>query len=244
MRTTLAMTSNVKRFLGAVKALHERADCEEGMCVLYGEPGEGKTTVVAYTVDQYNGVFLRAQATWTTTSMLQRLCEELGIEPSHRRVSMFDNVVKELNKNPRPIVIDEADYLLRQEEMLDTLRDIYDLVKNPVILVGMEKFARTLRGPKFSRHARRITQVVEFRGLDLGDVVTVAKTLCEVAVADDLLDYVKAETRGNIGRVVIALSKIESYARANRKAQVTLADWGQKPLYFDQPSFRRVTRGE
>ncbi|MBV5341338.1 MAG: hypothetical protein J0665_17590, partial [Deltaproteobacteria bacterium] len=141
------------------------------------------------------------------------------------------------NGKPRPIFIDEADYCLSNSEISDALRDIYDLSGCPVILIGMEDIARRLRNNK--RIARRITQWIEFKGLNLDDSRIVAESCAEVAISEDLLQYLHAETSANIGRIIIGLTKIEKFALSNGLNEITLADWGNRLLYFDQPIFSK-----
>jgi DNA transposition AAA+ family ATPase len=150
---------------------------------------------------------------------------------------MLDYIVAELLRGkPRPIFIDEADYCFRHFEIVDALRDVYDLTKCPVILIGMENIARAVRSHE--RISRRITQWIEFRGLDLEDTTKVAQETCEVEISPCLLQYVHRETFGNIGRIIIALEKIERFAKAHgHDGSITAAIWGERPLYFDQPTF-------
>jgi DNA transposition AAA+ family ATPase len=228
--------------------LDPTADIETMGC-LWGPPGTGKTTTLAYLTNLYDGIFIRALGCSTVTSILGDLCLMLGGKRLLRRADMVEFICERLTKEdgsdrplaPRPIFVDEADYCFRQFEILDSLRDIYDISGCPVILVGMEDIARTIR--ENGRFARRITQWIEFKGLDLIDTAQVALETCEVEVREDLIEYVHRETAGNIGRVKIGLDKIEKFARGNGLTAISLADWGERPLYFDQPIFGKPTKG-
>ncbi len=237
MRDDMAITKNVQRFLSAVRVLNERPAGVEGMAILWGEPGEGKSTTVAFTCNTLDGLFLRANTCWTITSMLADLMVELGQPPARRRAPRMEAAVKTLSEQPRPIFIDEADYLFRQPDMLDTLRDIYDVTGSPMVLIGMEAFARKVQSR--SKFARRITQWVEFSGIDAADGRTLADTLCEVKVADDLLAHVHKAARMNIGRMVTGLARIEQFAKINALETVTKKVWENRSLFYDQPRFAR-----
>ncbi|OPY07229.1 MAG: ATPase family associated with various cellular activities (AAA) [Syntrophaceae bacterium PtaB.Bin095] len=237
MKYELAKTKNVRRFISAVSELRNRPMGVEGMGLLWGEPGEGKTTIVAYAANTMDGIFLRANACWTVTAMLGGLITELGGLPRKRRADMLNDIAERLMDQERVIFVDEADYLFRQKEMLDSLRDIYDLTGTPVILIGMEDIARTIQDS--GRFARRITQWIEFKGVDLDDARTLAEAVCEVGVSDDLLAYLHREAKANIGRMVVGLSRIERLAKTNGLTTVTRDEWGDRPLYFDQPKFRK-----
>jgi DNA transposition AAA+ family ATPase len=240
----MAMTKNMRRFLAAVDELMDRPMGTEGMGLLWGEPGEGKSTSIAYVVNAMDGIYARAMSSWTVTSMLGYLCKELGGQRMLRRADMVDFIVEQLAENKRPIFIDEADHLFdkpKKFEMAEALRDIYDISGCPIILCGMEDIARTVQA--HGRFARRITQWVEFTGIDLDDARAVADELCEVGVADCLLAHLHSSARGNIGRMVIGLSKIERMGKASGIGRVTHEQWGDRELFYDQPIFTtRPTR--
>jgi DNA transposition AAA+ family ATPase len=240
MKEKMAMTSNMRRFLTAVDDLLNRPRGTEGMGLLWGLPGEGKTTAIAHFVNATGGVYARAMSSWTVTSMLGYLCKELGGQRLLRRADMVDYIVEQLAQpgKLRPIFIDEADHLFdkpKKFEMAESLRDIYDISGCPIILCGMENIARTVQA--HGRFARRITQWIEFTGIDQADARTVADELCEVRIADCLLRHLHQEARGNIGRMVIGLTKIERLAKASALTTVTREHWGDRELFYDQPVF-------
>jgi DNA transposition AAA+ family ATPase len=237
MNHKMAMTTNVRRFLAAVRELTDRSMGVEGMGLLWGQPGEGKSTTVAFATNTLDGIYLRANTCWTVTSMLQALMVELGQPQGRFKAPMVESSIRCLMEQPRPIFVDEADYLLRQADMLDVMRDIYDNTGSPVVLIGMETMARKVQTN--GRFARRITQWVEFRGISLADARTLAETICEAGVEDDLLARLHEAARANIGRMTTGLSRIEQLAKINGMENVSLSQWGNRPLFFDQPNFRR-----
>lgn len=245
MRHKRAMTKNLRRFIGAVDELMNRPSGVEGAGLLWGDPGQGKTTAVAYVVNLYNAVFVRAVGCWTVTSMLGEICRELGGTRMLRRSDMVNWICQQLAENPRPVFIDEADYLFNQDEMLDSVRDIYDLSGCPVILIGMEDIARNIM--KNRRFSRRITQWVEFKGIDLEDARELTNNVCEIPVADCLLKYLHEQAAANIGRMVVGLNKIEKFGKSfgpeGPKGGVTLAQWDGRELFYDQPVFSRRQKG-
>lgn len=247
MRHEMAITANVRRFLVAVRGLKDRPAGLEGMGVLTGLPGEGKTTTLAFVARQLHGIYLRSMRCWTATSMLGDLCHELRLERQRQKAPMVSAIIERLGQDPcpdgttRPIFIDEADYLADDMAMLNTLRDIYDMVPGAaVILVGEDKFAVKLQNK--GRFARRITQWIEFSGVSIDDTRVLTETVCEMPVADDLLAYLHAETSGNIGRMVVGLARIEAFGKSNGNGPgnpVTRQVWGERQLYYDQPTFGR-----
>lgn len=244
MRYEMAKTKNVRKFLAALNDLRARPMGVEGMGILWGKPGEGKTTVLAFAMNVFNGIFIRAKRSWTMTSLLEAIIIELRGVPGRRRSQMEAMIEKRLmeSEEDRIILVDEADYLfssrsMASNDMLDVLRDIYDSTGTPIVLAGMENIARRIQ--EEGRFARRINSWVEFQGIDLDDTRIVADTLCEVGVADDLLAHLHRECKASIGNIVPALSRIENLGKTTGIKTVDMAAWGERPLYFAQPKFRR-----
>lgn len=247
MKKEMAITKNVRALLSAVRELTEGSHTRERMALLYGLPGEGKTTSIDHAIDKTNGIALRAKVCWTTTGMLAELASELRcpekIRKSNRAGVMLESIISHLNENPCPLFIDEIDRLTTHynrtngEKIMELLRDIHDTVKIPVVLVGEENSAINIQGN--GRFARRISQWVEFKGIDLDDCRTVAGTVCEVSISDDLLEHLYQEAGANVGRVVIGLDAIERHGKALDRTELNLATWGNKALFFDQPTFAR-----
>jgi hypothetical protein len=101
MRDDMAMTKNVRRFLASVRELNDRPMGVEGMAILWGEPGEGKSTTVAFACNTLDGIFLRANTCWTVTSMLAALMVELGLPTVRRRATMMQAAVAKLTEHPQ-----------------------------------------------------------------------------------------------------------------------------------------------
>ena len=56
--------------------------------------------------------------------------------------------------------MDEADYVVGNARIMETLRDIYDATEQPLILVGMEEIVRRISQRK--QLFNRISQWIEF----------------------------------------------------------------------------------
>lgn len=233
MRGKLALTNNVAALQSAFAALASRDPGIPGMGLVYGDTGAGKTTAVTWLVTRTQGIFVRAMSSWTPTAMLGRVMRELGAEPMHRRAAMLDFIADRLLQEQRPLFVDEADYLLRDAGLLDTLRDIHDLTGAPVVLVGMSGIERRLvHRPQL---ARRVSHWIEFKPSNLEDARTLADTVCEVGIDDELLHRLHAEAKGSIGLMTVGLSRIEALAKANGWGNVTDTHWGARRLFLGSP---------
>lgn len=243
MKIEIVQTSNVSRLMAMTSRLLDTSRVDERMGLLDGLPGQGKTKAVAYTVDQFGAVYLRATKAWTMTTMLKALALELRLEPRGYKSQIQDDIVQALAEDPRPVFVDEADYLLQtgRTDMLDVLRDVYDLSGAPVILVGMEEIVSRIRKTgRWARFYRRITERVTFDGMPLLDAQRVAGQLCEVAIEGamplgsqigevrgegTLVEKLWSEEGRSIGHFVPALARVERAARANGLDAVDVAVW-------------------
>jgi len=233
MRTKMAIVKNVVNLQTAYASLSNRDHGIPGMGLVYGFTGAGKTTSIAWLINQVNGVYVRANATWTPTSMLGSIMTELGAAPLHHGgARMVAYIVEKLALDNRPLFVDEADYLLQNTKMIETLRDIHDISGSPVVLIGMEGIERKL--VHRLQLARRVSQWVEFLPADLEDARTFATTVCEVEIADDLLRHLHDETKGSMGLMAVGLSRIETLAKTNGWRTVDVKQWGGRQLFLSR----------
>lgn len=230
MRTKIVPVTNVTRLAEAGDALLNRAPGMPGMGLCFGPSGFGKTTAIAWLATRQHGVFVRARATSTPTSLLENICRELNIAARNRISQTVDVLVEKLAETGRPLFVDEADYVVGQQRLVDTLRDVHDLSSVPVILIGMAGIDRKIStSPQL---AGRIAQWVEFQAASLEDSRLLTKELCEVTVADDLIAELHTRANGSVRNLVVGLGKIEQFARSRSAGKVALADWPRGADFF------------
>jgi len=241
MRQKLVPTKSLKRTYGALGEL----DANKGNSVRPGEVGTsfvptlalvsgpsgvGKTTAIASALVSFGGVCVRARAIMTVGSLLKAICFELGIDAPRFNNDRLQSIIDVLKTTKTPLFIDEADYLIKDEQTLETLRDIHDEAGATVVLIGMKGIERKLgRYPQF---IGRISQHVEFTALDLQDTALMARELCEVEIKDDLVELMHRQTGGNIRQTVIALQRFEKMARINGLGSLDAATWANRPMFL------------
>ncbi|MEX2524461.1 MAG: ATP-binding protein [Gammaproteobacteria bacterium] len=243
MKYKICHTKNVARLAEAGDALISRQPGMPGMGLLSGPTGYGKTVSVAWYAIQCRGVFVRAMANWSPSAMLSSILRELDVEMNGTNADKTTRIIELLAQHQRPVFIDEADYLVRSQMMMETLRDLHDLSNVPVILVGEEHMHRKLQG--YTRLTRRLAQHVEFTGADIEDARILADQLSEVTIADDLLGDLHyaacAKKRGSneaiggasAGLIVVGLSRIEQLARNKGIKTVAAKDWPRGASFFE-----------
>lgn len=211
MKHKVVPVNNLARLAEAGEALITRHPGEPGMGLIWGPTGYGKSTGSAWFMNQVDGIYVRANQLWTPSAMLRALCQELDL-PEHPHCSkMLDAVIRALAEDPRAVFIDEADYVVASRKLVETLRDIHDLTTVPIVLIGEENLKKKLAANK--RLLGRVAQWVAFQRATIKDARKLADELCEVGVADDLVERVHAETEGEIRLIVIGLRKIEDWCK-------------------------------
>lgn len=243
MRTKTVGISNIVRLAEAGKALLTSAPGLPRMGLVYSESGYGKTTALAWLATRQNGVFVRALATTTPSSLLESICKELCIAKRVKNVDAVEDIVQGLWTHNRPLFIDEADYLISQAKLIETLRDIGDLAQTPVILIGMKGIERRIT--ERPQLYNRIAQWVEFQPATMEDTKLLAKELAEVDIKEDLVRQLHQQAAGVLRLVVIGLARIEHVARNHNLSKIGLADWpqGTELLLGQGPRKRLATVG-
>ncbi|WP_102226844.1 AAA family ATPase [Acidimangrovimonas sediminis] len=246
MKNTFVETSNTKRFLGAMHALDDRGAIEACMVVVDGKPGLGKTTTLSRWVAQTGSIYMRAQKGWDYSWFIKDLLTELsvsyeGIRGGRRE--RFARVIQELQSRAEEaalngttfgLVIDECDLVSNRSEIMEAIRGISDIQFMPTILVGMGRLRDNLR--RFPQIESRAPNKVEFLPASREDVAALIEGRCEVAVADDLIDFVHKVSKGFNREILDAIANIEKFGRRIDLGPkgVTVADMAGQTLMNDR----------
>ncbi|GAB5379002.1 MAG: ATP-binding protein [Aliiglaciecola sp.] len=231
MRSEIAMTKNLLAAHVAYESIQQAAD--EGtpaMGMLSGKAGLGKTTAGAWLFVNAEGVLIRCLKADTLSTFLERLALELGLETRQRRADMINFIVRELAMTGKPLFIDEADYLASNTEVLETIRDIYDLSNVPIILIGYEQLP--IKVKRLPQLYSRISQHVEFKPADEDDITTMAEQLVEnTQVEHDLLGSLLEKSKGNFRRITVGLGTIEKFAKSNSLSSINLEQFADRDFF-------------
>lgn len=249
MKNVFVETANVKRFLSALSALEQRGASEACLAVVDGLPGLGKTTTLKHWVAQHGAIYLRAKSEWKPAWFMNELLGELRVDPPHSFQKKFQKVVEELaTRNAAAsmarrnfaLVIDEADHISKKAAILETIRDISDILELPVILVGMGKVNDHLT--RFPQVASRVSQKVRFEKATIEDVRLLIAKRCEVKVADDLALFVLKVSQGFNREVLEAIANIEKFGLRMELGDqgVTMADMAGMTIINDRHSNQPV----
>jgi DNA transposition AAA+ family ATPase len=245
MKTKFVKTSNVLAFELALSALKKRGASEACMIVVDGVPGLGKTTSLSRFAIEHQAIYLRAKKEWKPNWFMNELLEQLREEPPHSFERKYGLALKALKQRYAlaahagktfALIIDEADHISGNAAIMETVRDLSDMLELPVILVGMGKIKNNL--VKFPQIASRISQYVSFHPAKVEDVRQFFDAICEVPVADDLVQFTCKVTGGMNREIKEAMAFIERFGKRNPPSEggLTMRDMAGHHLVNDRSS--------
>ncbi len=217
MSNEFIRTANYSKFYEMVSSLHEmeRGLWRFGIC--YGSFGLGKSIALAKIADEFNGVSLRANVTWSVHSLLQELMMELRVPDKFirgkRTSDMLKSITDYLLVSERLIIIDEADTLMLGSKfrIMELLRTIMDITYTPMVFVGMGSFVTQLQ--KHPHYYDRVSEEVMFLPADENDI----SKLCGMSVVKierDLVAYL-ATKYSNFRAVKLLIKRVERFCDEN-----------------------------
>jgi len=233
MTPSIAPLRNVAALIGLVERVQARAFGLPGMATFYGPSGWGKTTAVTVAANEYQAHVVQVKDCWTPTYLAQAILREIGLPPVRGVAAMVDAIGGQLARSDRPLIIDDAQYLLRKR-MIELTRDIYESSQAPVILVGEEKLPQDLTRWE-NIHNRQLAWEPALP-CNLSDAQKLAPIYsANVEIADDLMLAIVEASGGSIRRVAINLARAQELARGRGRRLADMALWGARAFETGQP---------
>jgi DNA transposition AAA+ family ATPase len=206
---------NVTRYVGAMEALWAREAGIEGLGLVMGEKGLGKTrTAIWYMANNDDAIYIRAKTNWKPSWMLRDINWELGLPPMRSVEELYGQIVNALREKPKLIMIDEINRCVGSEKLMETLRDVHDETATPLVFMGEVNVDHKIG--KFAALQDRFNQVVRFARYDAEDIATIVRALLDVEITDDGLAAFTELVEKRFRPTVIALNRLEKWARANK----------------------------
>ncbi len=211
MKKTFIKTKNVKRTIQLMETLKQLPSNLPKMGLVFGDIGLGKSHAIMRWVTQNDAVYIRANQKMTTRWLLTEILEELGERAFWKTEDNFNLILKNLEKSPKVILIDEVDYLT-QYDTIETLRDLHDRASVPIVLVGMGSVDKKIA--RYKALEDRIYERVKFEPFDFNDIKQIVSELSEVQFTDEAIEYLATRT-DQFRQIVKLLNRIEKQATTN-----------------------------
>lgn len=223
MKPVFVKTKNVKNFVSTLANLQNRAKGVPGMALVYGEPGLGKTQAALWWVanNQEDAIYVSATQSMTTKWLLEEIIRELGDSPFYRTSEIFEQIVRELIKRPKVIIVDEIDYLAHEKSTIEMLRDIHDRTHTPIVLIGMTYADKKLK--RYRHLYDRLSEILQFQKFPFEDTKNLINELSEVKFDNSAIEYIQ-NCDNRFRQIVKIIDKAESFAKSNEITVIAQKD--------------------
>jgi hypothetical protein len=213
MKKVFIRTKNVKRFVALMDELQKLPPNIPKLALVYGEHGLGKTYSIMWWATKNNAVYVRANNEMTQNALLKSIVEELGERPFYIMQENFNLVIKHLKSEPQILVVDEADYLIGNKNVIEVLRDIQDNTGSPIVLVGMGLIDKKIA--RFKHFEDRIYQKLKFEHFNQEDISEILSQLTDLKFTEDAILYLSTRTN-QFRQLVKTIEKLEKLAKTNQ----------------------------
>lgn len=227
--THTAQIHNLDLVRVAVEKLANRKAGLPGLAVMYGPAGFGKSTALLAIANETRAYYAQMRSAWSRKTLLEKVLNEMGVKPAGTVPNMLDAVCAQLAASNRPLMIDEFDFALRSDSMVELVRDIYEGSQATIILAGEELLPQKLK--RWERFHSRVMTWIQAQPVSLKDARALVPIYSSVNVEDDLLERLVKQSSGSVRRVVVNLANISDEAVLEGWKSVSLKDWADRPVY-------------
>ena len=235
----IAAIYNLELVRTAAERLKNRTAGLPGIAALYGPAGYGKTTAALAIANENRAYFVQMRSAWGRKALLEKVLIEMGAQPHGTIPQLLDQVCEQLATSNRMLMIDEFDYCVRGDSLVELVRDIYEGSQSTLLLLGEEMLPQKLK--RWERFHGRILSWIPAQPVSLGDARALVDIYCPgVRVAGDLLEHLVKLSAGSVRRVSVNLAAIFETASLEGWDSVDLATWGERPLYTGDAPRRSV----
>ena len=235
----IANINNLSLVALAMERLVNRQDGLPGLGVLYGPSGFGKTTATVAVANTSRAYYVQMRSAWSKKTLLEKICFEMGLPPARTTAGCLDIICEQLAASQRPLIIDEADYLVSKAGMVELVRDIYEGSQAPVMLVGEELLPVKLK--KYERFHGRVLAWIPAQPVSVEDAAELAAVYApKVTVSGDLLKHLVEIAHGSVRRVTVNLVNLAAYAAERGLVELDMKDIAKAELYKGEAPKRGV----
>ncbi len=229
IRNSVAPLRNVTALSALIERVQSRDADLPGMACFYGPSGYGKTTAAVWNANASNAHQIQIKSVWTRKYLCTAIVNELGLDPRKTVAELVDQIADQLMRSGRPLIIDEADYLVKSS-MIEVIRDIYESSCATIILIGEEMLPQKLA--KWERVHGRMLDWVGAQPADIREVGLLADIHCRgIELDDDLKAMVLKASNASVRRICVNLNMISEVARTKGLDRVSARDWGKADFF-------------
>lgn len=223
----------------------ERAQSRErnlpGIVVMYGPSGWGKSMAAAFCANKFEGVYVEARSYMTKKTFVESILREMGIRAGRTIGEMMEQVAEQLDLSQRPLIIDEMDHLV-DRNMIEIVRDLHEMARATILLIGEEEFPRKLKR-RSERFHNRVLVWQPAEAMNEADARQLAGFYVPgVEIADDLIEAARVAAHQVVRVYCCNLDAIREVCAKEGLKRIDLAAWGKRGFFGGDAPARRVAR--
>lgn len=182
------------------------------MAAIIGRAGRGKTTAAEriYT-NNPDTIYVLYHEDWAYTELLREITFRLcGTRPRYRQ-ACFEMIQNEIGNKRRILMIDEVDRA--NLKCLNVLRNIHDVCKTPILLIGEEDLKN-----KLSRERRlisRMRNIISFEAVCRADVLVWYREAMGQQLSSELAAKLLRHAQGDFRNVLTDALEAERIMQAS-----------------------------
>ena len=193
----IANINNLSLVAIAMERLINRPDGLPGLGVLYGPSGYGKTTATVAVANSTQAYYVQLRSAWSKKTLLEKICFEMGIPAAKTTAANLDLICEQLAASQRPLILDEADYLVAKAGMVELVRE--------------EMLPNNLK--KYERFHGRVLNWLPAQPVSADDAALLAQAYApDVAIGADVLAHIVDIAHGSVRRVTVNLVNLAEAA--------------------------------
>ncbi len=232
-----AALKNVTLTMKAVERAMKRSPNLPGIVVLHGPSGWGKSMAAAYCANRFEGVYVECRSYFTKKTFAQSILKEMGLRAGRTISEMMEQIAEQLDLSGRPLILDEMDHLV-DRNMIEIVRDLHEMSRSTLLLIGEEQFPRKLLR-RSERFHNRVLEWVQAQPASREDCRSLAEFYCTLPIADDLLEHFRERCRGVTRYICVNLDRAREAGQTGALKKIDLAAWGKREVYSGDAPARR-----
>lgn len=197
---------------------------ENVIVVVYGKPGTGKSRcLMEYSVRKMStgAVTVLCSANITTRYFAQKLARSVNLDDTPPTAKLEDLIADKLKRNPRPIFVDQANYL--NEKALGTICHVWEIARVPIILIGTKDLYELFTASRLTEDVRaqlasRVAMHYPLKELALSEVKSIIQRALGAAATEEAIAKIFTITGGIHRHVDMIVPRLNELAQMNKDA--------------------------
>lgn len=226
--------------VATIERLNQRRNGVPGLGVVYGPAGWGKTFATNAIAIESRAYYVQMRSAWRTKTMLEKILYEMGVKHGREtNAGLLDIVCEQLSTSRRPLIIDEFDYCVKSDALVELTRDIYEGSQGSILLVGEELLPKKLE--QWERFHSRVLTWAPAQAVSVGDARKLSPIYApDIAISDDVLIHLVDLSKGSVRRVCVNLVTIYEHCITHGLLEFGTSELDAVTLYTGRAPERRL----